>query len=326
MGGLFSGKTKTTSTEKTDTGPSAFQAPYITQSFDEAQKLYNSTKDSEAYQGQTYSGMTPEAKAALESMKSYAGGTALSQANQISAVGSQLVTDSSGKAMSNLDRFTAMAGEDPLTANIAAAQQYAANPYVDGMIDANSRDINRNLYEKEIPGIDRAASGSGNLNSSRAGVASGIAQRGAADRIGDISAQIRGSAYETGLTRAAADRATTLDAYGKAADGYSAMTANGISAIGAGQSAAYNAFAQINQASLLSQADTQGQLDADKLKWQEEDQRQAEMLARYNSVVGSNQWGASGLSSGTGTSKNSGNIMGQIAGTAATAASFAGKG
>jgi hypothetical protein len=79
-----------------------------------------------------------------------------------------------------------MAGQDPTKANIAAAGQYADNPYLDGQIDAASRDVTRNLYENQLPGLNEAATDSGNMNSSRAGVAEGIMKRGAADQIGDI--------------------------------------------------------------------------------------------------------------------------------------------
>jgi hypothetical protein len=68
-----------------------------------------------------------------------------------------------------------------------------------GMIDAASRDVTRNLYENQIPGLNQAATDSGNMNSSRAGVAQGIMSRGAADQIGDIASNMRGQAYSQGL-------------------------------------------------------------------------------------------------------------------------------
>src|SRR3546814_7794444 len=58
----------------------------------------------------------------------------------------------------------------------------------------------------------------------------------------------------------------------------------------------------------------QGQLDADKAQWEGEDQRNWDLLNRYYSIIGGNQWGQSGTSSGTSKSKKSGNIFGQVAG------------
>jgi hypothetical protein len=54
------------------------------------------------------------------------------------------------------------------------------------------RRCSRNLYENQIPGLNMSATGSGNMNSSRAGVAQGIMTRGAADQIGDIASQDAG--------------------------------------------------------------------------------------------------------------------------------------
>lgn len=73
------------------------------------------------------------------------------------------------------------------------------NNVLSGQIDAASRDVMRNLQENQLTGIASQAAGTGNSGSSRAGVMAGIAARGAGDRIGDISAQMRGQAYNTAL-------------------------------------------------------------------------------------------------------------------------------
>ena len=79
------------------------------------------------------------------------------------------------------------------------ANQFANSGMVNNMIDAASTDVTRNLYENTLPGLDRAAAMRGNTNSNRTGIAEGIATRGAADRIADIGANIRGSAFGQGL-------------------------------------------------------------------------------------------------------------------------------
>lgn len=317
MGDLFSGTTKTKNEEKFDTGPSKFQQPYLDQSFGAAKNIYNSSKGTPYFEGDTYAGMSPEAKKALESLKAYAGGSAMTQGQQISQIGSDIASGAAGKALGHLDRFTTLAGEDATAGNIAAAERYADNPHVQGMIDANSRDVTRNLSEVTLPGIDRAASGTGNINSSRAGIAAGVAQRGAEDRIGDISAQIRGQAYESGLDRASRDRESKLSAFEKAAGSYSSLTDQGLSAIRSGIDTAMGAYDTINKANAVGQADQQGKLDAAFSKWKGEDEREMDLLSRYFNIVGGNQWGQSGTSSGTTTQKTSGNILGQLAGAAA---------
>jgi hypothetical protein len=317
--GLFSGSSTTKSNETFDTGPSSFQKPYLTDAFSSAQGIYNASKDSPYYQGQTYAGMSQEAKDALARLRSYAGTTGLGTATTLSTIGAN-AAGYAGQAGTTIDKLATMAGEDPTQANIAAATAYANNPALQGMIDANARDVTRNLSEDILPSIDRAASATGNINSSRAGIASGIAQRGAADRIGDISAQMRGDAYDRGLSLASNDRSTNMSALGSAAGAYGNLAGFGVDALGKSSDAAYGAYDAINGSFGQEQQDQQGQLDADFTKWQGQDTRASDLLSRYMGTVGSSQWGQSGTSSGTSKQKQSGSILGQLVGAAATAA------
>lgn len=321
MGDLFSGKSTTKGTETANSGPSTYQKPYLDTAFNGAQAAYDAAKGTPYYTGQTYAGMTPAQKATLDNLKAYATGTGLSTAGTLSSMGTSLAGNAS-KAASSLDEFKALAGTDATAANIAAAGQYAANPYIDAQIDANSRDVTRNLHESMLPSIDRAASGSGNLNSSRAGVASGIAQRGAADRIADISAQLRGDAYSQGLTLAQGDRAQNLSALSTAANGYAGLASTGINAIGAGNDAAYKAYGAAAGADSQVQADEQGKLDAAFKAWQGGDTRAFDLLNKYYGVVGSNQWGSSATSTSTGETKSTPSLMQSLLQAGATAAAF----
>jgi hypothetical protein len=81
--------------------------------------------------------------------------------------------------------------------NTAAQASY--NPYLNGQIDAASRDVTRNLYENQLTGNAGMAAGTGNSGSSRRAVMDAIAMRGAGDRVADISSNMRGQAYNTGL-------------------------------------------------------------------------------------------------------------------------------
>lgn len=311
--GLFSGSSTTKKTETFDTGPSSFQSPYLKQAFDSAQNIYNKQAGTPYYQGQTYAGMSQEAKDTLAKLRSYASTTGMSTADQLNSLGSQMAAYGA-KAGSTIDQYLAMAGQDPTQSNIDAANKYAANPYVDAMIDANSRDVTRNLTEDTLPSIDRSASGTGNINSSRAGVAAGIARRGAEDRIADISASIRGNAYNQGLSMAQQDRAQNLSALGSAASAYGSLANSGISALGKAADTAYGAFDAINKANSTEQADRQGGLTADFQKWLGEDTRASDVLSRYMNTVGSNPWGSSGTSSGTTKTTEAQSILSSLMG------------
>jgi hypothetical protein len=69
--------------------------------------------------------------------------------------------------------------------------QYANDPTLEAAIRANQANTWRGLQENALPGIDIDAAGSGNLDSSRTGIAAGIAMRGASEQAGQIDAQLR---------------------------------------------------------------------------------------------------------------------------------------
>jgi hypothetical protein len=87
--------------------------------------------------------------------------------------------------------------------DMQTAAQASYNPYLDGQIDAASRDVVRNLGENQLTGNAAMAAGTGNSGSSRRAVMDAIAMRGAGDRVADISSNLRGQAYNTGLGIAA---------------------------------------------------------------------------------------------------------------------------
>jgi hypothetical protein len=89
----------------------------------------------------------------------------------------------------------------PMTDGLNMATLGAAvnNPFLDGQIDAASRDVVRNLNENQLTGNAAMAAGTGNSGSSRRAVMDAIAQRGAADRVADIGSTMRGQAFNTGL-------------------------------------------------------------------------------------------------------------------------------
>lgn len=298
MGGLFSGSQKTKSESTTDTGPSKFQQPYLQTAFDGAQANYQAAQGTPWYTGELYAGMSDQAKADLSATRDYAMTNGVGTANQLAGIGTNLVGNFD-KATSTLDSYLALANGDATASNIAAAGKYADNPYLDAQIDAVNRDVGRTLNEETLPGIDRQASGTGNINSSRAGVAAGIAQRGAADRMADNAATLRSQAYQSGLTLAQQDRSNQLSALGSAASAYTGLAGQGVSALGQSSQIGLNALDAVNKTNSLEQADRQGQNDADYATWQGNDTRESDLLSRYYNIIGSNSWGQYGTQTGT---------------------------
>lgn len=92
--------------------------------------------------------------------------------------------------------------------------QFADNPHLQGQIDAALGDVHK-TFQREVAGINNVASGSGNINSTRAGTLEAYALDDAMDRSAAISSQMRGNAYERGMDRSMAyDRSTTADLMG----------------------------------------------------------------------------------------------------------------
>ena len=82
--------------------------------------------------------------------------------------------------------------EDAKADRMGTANQYALDNS-DALVTAAMRDPRRQLEEQALPGNDLAASGTGNMNSSRAGTAEAVLRRGFDDRRSDVSASIQDS-------------------------------------------------------------------------------------------------------------------------------------
>jgi hypothetical protein len=95
-----------------------------------------------------------------------------------------------------------------------------------------------------MPGMNRAFAGTGNTNSSRAGVESAIAQRGTADRLADISSGIRGQFFGQGLGMAQNQFNSNLSNMMNANNGLMNAGTFGAGLINSGQQFAGNNFNQ----------------------------------------------------------------------------------
>lgn len=83
--------------------------------------------------------------------------------------------------------------------NMGQVGQYINNDVLQGQIDAATRDTWRGLNEQQMPSARMAMAASGNTGSTRGEIGQAILERGAMDRAGDISAGIRGNAYQQAM-------------------------------------------------------------------------------------------------------------------------------
>ena len=312
MGKLFSGYTKQTTTNE----PWKPQAGALKDIIGSAGDIYNKQKDTPFYQGPLYAGMDDYTRQGIDATASFAGG---SNTGQMIRDGAAPLMSAAGYTPRALSGMFDLASGDTVGNNIAAASRYANDPNLQGVINAANRDTARDLFEGQLPEINRSASATGNINSSRAGAAEAIATRGANDRMADTSAAIRSDAFNRGLDRAESTRRANIGAMSDIASTGNASFGLGADAMGAGDDRTFRNLEALIRAGGINQEDRQGQIDSDFARWQGQDTRASDLLSRYYGIVGANNWG------GTQTSnqKTGGNIFGKIAGAAATAASFA---
>ena len=150
------------------------------------------------------------------------------------------------------DQFQSYADKAQNTDYLANANAYAsANSQP--LVDAALRDDRRNLEENTLTGIDLSASGSGNMNSSRAGIAEAVANRGFDDRAADVRAQVNSDLRQDSLAQQNAqfDQASTaLSNAGTSIAGTGSQFGAGVNTL-AGASNAYG-----NQGSSLNNSGT----------------------------------------------------------------------
>lgn len=316
MGSLFGGTKKTTTT---DQGPWAAQQPYVKDALQSAQGLFQSKSGTTAFDGPTYAGINPLTAGAANDTAGFAGGAGKSAADATTLAGMGLLGQS-GNYMDALGAYDKAAGADNTGSNIKNAGMYADNPYLSGQIDAASRDVTRNLSENIMPSIDRAATGTGNINSTRAGVAEGIAMRGAQDQVGDIASSMRGDAFNNGLNLAQNDAQNRTAAMGNSAGMYGNAVNSGAANTAAGVDQSYTNLGKTGLAGGVFQADQQAQYDAAQAEWNANDTRQQGLLNNYYGTVGANNWGTSGTS--TEETKSNPGIFGAAMGLGSLAASF----
>jgi len=152
--------------------------PYLDSGYSLAQNNLQAGMDAGAYTGPTYAGMDPRTVEGLNLRYD----TAL----QNQGVASNIMDQTSGFA-DNAANLYNMSSQDAL----AGAIDYSTGDQYDALLGAAMRDPYRQLTENTLPEINNRAMASGNMNSSRAGMAEAVANRGYQDRAADAGANIQ---------------------------------------------------------------------------------------------------------------------------------------
>jgi hypothetical protein len=286
--GFFSSEKKTTSS--VDRGPWKVQQPFIEDTFQEAQSLYDQSKAQGPYTGEFYAGMTPQQKSLLERGIQNAGTLSDTGLDWVNS-GTNMINTGSAGVTKAADGLYNMANMDMVGTNIANAQKYASGYDLDALTKAATYAGNRNAAENAIPNLYRKNAASGNMNSDRAALSQGVVERGLAENAQNIYSNLAAKAYSEGLNLSQNDLKLMAANLAQSGDLYGSMADSGLSMGRAGADLTANADKMGYGFASEFQKDQQGQLDADRAKYEYNSDRQFQNLAKYYGIVGSQNWG-----------------------------------
>lgn len=292
MGDLFQSSKGQQSSQGQQTAPWAAQQPYLTQAFSTAGNTLNRQQSTPFYSGELYANLNPTQLGALGNLNSYAAGGGSNVGNQFTNAGSSLLPGvvNAGNNASTIFNKTQ---QDPTQSIINSAGQYANNPYTQGMITAAQRPIEQQLNETALPGLDQQATGTGNTDSSRAGVAEAILRRNAGNQEGDIAANILGNQYNAGINTASGLYGTNLQGSLAANSGVLNAGTTGANLLDQGYNTTLNNLNIPLQTGTVQQQNQQGADTSAYGAWQAQQQYPWTSLQNFMGIVGNPSYGSS---------------------------------
>jgi hypothetical protein len=285
-----------TTTQSSSSAPWQPQQEYLTYGFGKAKDALGNALANPVYTGQRVAGLNPFQTQGANSVGNFANNF-FNSANAATDASLGMVNAGAGYGMNAQNLFNQYAGMDPTQQILGTAAQYANNPYIDGMIDASGRDVTRQLSEQTLPTLNRQFSGTGNTNSTRAGVQAAIAERGAADRLADMSSNIRGQFFGKGLEQGQSQFNQNLQNSLQANSQLLNAFNSGMGGLNSGQNLASGYFDQLNAAGGLFQNQEQRELDAARAQFNETNQNPLDFINSYMRSVGGNYGGTSNSTS-----------------------------
>jgi hypothetical protein len=249
--------------------------PYVDNNLKGSEGALNNVLDTGAYTGQTYAGPNAFQTGTANTMGNFGMGMMNS--------GNAMMSNNAGfgaNANNMYDQYQGMVNNAQQQDRLGNAIDYA-NANTGSLLDTAMRDDRRNLQENTLTGIDMAASGSGNTNSSRAGIATAVANRGYDDRRADMASNIQNSLIDRSLNtqnQAFADQQNALSGAMGANNAISNAYGVGLNTMGQGSNFGMNAGNSL-------QGYNQAQLNDMRQRF--EDQRDFEMQQRtmYNAGI-----------------------------------------
>lgn len=194
-------QTQTSSgTQNTQSNPWGPQQPYLLNAFNGSQGALNQAQNNAVIPQNFVAQYSPDQISAFQQMLT----SGLNQGvpNSSASAGGILSSAGATGAQQGLSKLATWTPQGTPQSIIDQANQYASNANISPMVEAAMRDANNEAQYVTKPGIDASAAGSGNINSSRTAIEQGLVDKGLAERAADISANLRGTEYNSGLTLA----------------------------------------------------------------------------------------------------------------------------
>lgn len=178
-------------TQNVVTTQKPYQAPYLDYGFDEAKRLYQGGAP-DYFPGQTLASQNPFQTGAIDAL----GNFNPNAVNAYTNVGNQFMGGASG-AMNTLGNIAGMQ-QGPQAQMMTMQQLGQYQPMINQMVDAATQQGMRTYNEQFMPQLNANAAASGNMGSSRAGIAQGIAQRGVAENAQMVGANAMNNLFNQG--------------------------------------------------------------------------------------------------------------------------------
>tara|TARA_R100001377_G_scaffold27599_1_gene14808 strand:- start:641 stop:1672 length:1032 start_codon:yes stop_codon:yes gene_type:complete len=211
--------------------------PYVDANLLGASGALDNVLNTGAYQGGSYAGPNAFQTGTANIMGNLSGGMIGNGSNML-ASNANFGNNSQGL----YNQFQGMS-TDAQNDRLSTANSYAANNS-DALVNSAMRDDMRNLNENTLTGINLDASNTGNTNSSRAGVATAVANRAYDDRRADVAVGIQDRLVDRSLAQQAqqfSDQGNALSSAGTANDGISSAYNMGLNTVGEGANFGMNA-------------------------------------------------------------------------------------
>lgn len=296
----MSGSQKTTqdTQQSSQTSPWAPQANEILKAFGYANKAYNQASTAQAPTDFTAQ-FTPDQLSTFQNMLGYSNSNTVpvqnaAAGNALTSAGTNAVTDA----------FSSLNGWDPARMtqqNIADATATANSPYIDGMVNAAMRDARQQVRDVALPGIESGAAGTGNINSTRTGVAEGLVNRALAQQTADTSANLRGAAFNDALNRSSSNIGNFLSTSLAKGSLGNTVAGTGIGANSGSIGDMTNLFNIANTAGAGQQAADQADLTNQQQQYQSQVSSPYDNINQFMKLIGGQMYGSEGTSSGTST-------------------------